>query len=45
MRRQIMSVRKAMIKGVASIAIVSAVVLALSLGAGAVEKTKLSEGI
>jgi hypothetical protein len=40
-----MSVRKAMIKGVASIAIVSAVVLGLSLGAGAVEKPKLSEGI
>lgn len=40
-----MSVRKVMIKGVASIAIVSAVVLGLSLGAGAVEKPKLLEGI
>ena len=40
-----MSVRKAMIKGVASIAIVSAVVLGLSLAASAIERPKLLEGI
>jgi hypothetical protein len=48
MRRQMMSVRKAMIKGVASIAMVSAVVLGLSVGAGAIERPKLivvSEGV
>jgi len=36
-----MSVRKAMIRGVASIAMVSAVVLGLSLGAGAIERPQL----
>jgi hypothetical protein len=45
MRRQIMLVRKVMIKGVATLAMVSATVLLLSIGAGAVEKPKLSEGI
>src|SRR5262245_30799139 len=38
MRRQMMSVRKAIIKGVASIAKVIAVVLCLSLGVGAIER-------
>jgi len=41
MRRQMMSVRKVMLKGVASIAMVSAVVLGLSIGAGAIERPKL----
>jgi hypothetical protein len=45
MRRQIMQVRRVMIKGVAAIAMVSALVLLLSTGAGAVEKPKPSEGI
>ena len=36
-----MSVRKVMIKGVASIAMVSAVVLGLSIGASAIERPKL----
>lgn len=40
-----MSVKTAMIKGVTSIAMVSAIVCALSLGAGAVETPKLSEGL
>jgi hypothetical protein len=40
-----MSVRKAMIKGVASIAMVSAVVLGLIIGASAIEKPKLLEAI
>jgi hypothetical protein len=35
-----MSVKKAIIKGVASIAMVSAVVLGLSIGAGAIERPK-----
>jgi hypothetical protein len=40
-----MTVRKAMLKGVASIAMASVIVLGLSLWAGAVEEPKLSEGI
>ena len=40
-----MLVRRVMIKRVAAIAMVSAMVLLLSIGAGAVEKPKLSEGI
>jgi hypothetical protein len=44
MRRQMMSVKKTMIKGVTSIAMVSAIVFALSLRAAAVEAPKLSEG-
>jgi hypothetical protein len=40
-----MSVRKAMIKGVASIAMMSAVVLGLIIGASAIEKPKLLEAI
>jgi hypothetical protein len=40
-----MLVRKVMIKGVAAIAMVSAMVLLPSMGAGAVEKPKPSEGI
>jgi hypothetical protein len=40
-----MLVRAVMIKGVAAIAMVSAMVLLLSIGAGAVEKPKPSEGI
>jgi hypothetical protein len=40
-----MSLSKAMIKGMASMAMVSAIVLGLSLVVGAVEKPKLSEGI
>jgi hypothetical protein len=40
-----MSVRKAMIKGVVSIAMVSAVVLGLIIGASAIERPKLLEAI
>jgi hypothetical protein len=40
-----MTIRKGMLKGVASIAMMSAIVLGLSLWAGAVEEPKLSEGI
>jgi hypothetical protein len=40
-----MSLRNAMIKRMASLAMVSAIVLGLSLVVGAVEKPKLSEGI
>jgi hypothetical protein len=40
-----MSLSKAMIKGMASMAMVSAIVFGLSLVVGAVEKPKLSEGI
>jgi hypothetical protein len=40
-----MAIRSARCKGIASIATVSAIVLGLTLGAGAVEKPRLSEGI
>jgi hypothetical protein len=40
-----MTIRKGMLTGVASIAMVSVIVLGLSLWAGAVEEPKLSEGI
>jgi len=40
-----MTIRTGMIKGMASIAMVSAFVFGLTLGAGAVEEPKLSEGI
>jgi hypothetical protein len=40
-----MIIRKGMLKRVASIAMVSVILLSLSLSAGAVEKPKLSEGI
>jgi hypothetical protein len=40
-----MTIRKGMLKGVASIAMVSVIVCGLTLSAGAVEEPKLSEGI
>src|ERR1700752_1035676 len=40
-----MTIRTGMIKGMASIAMLSAIVIGLTLGASAVEQPKLSEGI